>query len=443
MNGKGQILSAGDDCVIKLWDVNSPTWVPQVDNYESDHDDEEDEVLDIMRDVEEYEDVDEDGQSSRSVSSKKDRKDKKREKRSSSGNRMNEDEDDESGVHEKRRGAPARYIGARASVLRNDGKPIQTWLNKTPFSALSHKWSRSNEASSSSFSSSKSSALMTGTTFATSATDAVYVWDYGRSEPVSVLTWSDTSPDSFLTCAFNPVEHDVLASTAADRSMAFFDLRAKGAVRKMTMKRNSNALSWNPMEAFNFTVASEDHNLYTFDMRNLSIALNVHVDHVGAVLDVDYSPTGREFVSGSYDKTIRIFRTDQGHSREVYHTKRMQRVFSVRYSLDAAYVISASDDTNIRLWKSDSHALEGIASPRQRQKIYYQNQLVQRYKHLPEIAKIDKKRHLPKDVMAISKTKRIMHGSAKRKLENVRAHSAEGTVPYIPERKKGVLREEQ
>ena len=37
------------------------------------------------------------------------------------------------------------------------------------------------------------------------------------------------------------------------------------------------------MEAFNFTVANEDHNLYTFDMRKLNIALNVHVDHVGAV----------------------------------------------------------------------------------------------------------------------------------------------------------------
>lgn len=35
--------------------------------------------------------------------------------------------------------------------------------------------------------------------------------------------------------------------------------------------------------------------------------MNVHMDHVGAVVHVDYSPTGREFVSGSYDKTIRIY----------------------------------------------------------------------------------------------------------------------------------------
>jgi WD repeat and SOF domain-containing protein 1 len=53
----------------------------------------------------------------------------------------------------------------------------------------------------------------------------------------------------------------------------------------------TNSLAWNPMEAFNFTLANEDHNLYTFDMRKLDIARNVHTDHVSAVLSVDYSPT--------------------------------------------------------------------------------------------------------------------------------------------------------
>lgn len=47
-------------------------------------------------------------------------------------------------------------------------------------------------------------------------------------------------------------------------------------------------------------------------------------------MDVAYSPTGKEFVSGSYDRTIRIFNIQSAKSREVYHTKRMQRyVFSV------------------------------------------------------------------------------------------------------------------
>ena len=38
---------------------------------------------------------------------------------------------------------------------------------------------------------------------------------------------------------------------------------------------------------------------------------------MSAVMDVDFSPTGREFVAGSYDRSVRIFSYNGGHSREV------------------------------------------------------------------------------------------------------------------------------
>lgn len=58
---------------------------------------------------------------------------------------------------------------------------------------------------------------------------------------------------------------------------------------------NSNALCWNPLEAMLFTVANEDQNLYTFDMRKIDKPLQVHMDHVAAVMNLDYSPTGYTF----------------------------------------------------------------------------------------------------------------------------------------------------
>lgn len=78
---------------------------------------------------------------------------------------------------------------------------------------------------------------------------------------------------------------------------------------------------------------------------------------MSAVMDVDYSPTGREFVAGGYDRSVRVFPTGGGHSREVYHTKRMQRVFAVRFSGDASYVFSGSDDMNVRIWKARPQTL--------------------------------------------------------------------------------------
>jgi WD repeat and SOF domain-containing protein 1 len=72
-------------------------------------------------------------------------------------------------------------------------------------------------------------------------------------------------------------------------------------------------------------------------------------------LSLDYSPTGKEFVTGSYDRTLRIFPKDEGKSREVYHTRRMQRIFAVQYSGDSEYVFCGSDDSNIRIWKTIAH----------------------------------------------------------------------------------------
>lgn len=64
----------------------------------------------------------------------------------------------------------------------------------------------------------------------------------------------------------------------------------------------------------------------------------IHKDHVSAVMDVSFSPTGQEFATASYDRTVRVFPHRSGRSREVYYTKRMQRVFCVNFSADARQV---------------------------------------------------------------------------------------------------------
>ena len=86
-----------------------------------------------------------------------------------------------------------------------------------------------------------------------------------------------------------------------------YDIRLATPMRKVIMELSTNAISWNPMEAPIFVAANEDYNLYQFDMRHLKRPSNVYLDHVSAVTCVDFAPTGKEFVSGSYDKTVRIF----------------------------------------------------------------------------------------------------------------------------------------
>merc|ERR1712029_202756 len=158
------------------------------------------------------------------------------------------------------------------------------------------------------------------------------------------------------------------------------------AIRKIIMDLRTNAIAWNPMEAFVFATASEDYNVYAFDSRQLKRPVNVHVDHVGAVTALDYAPTGREIVTGSYDKTVRIFPVDEGHSREVYHAKRMQRLTCVAWSRDNKYILSGSDEMNLRLWKAKAWEKLGVVKDRQKSSIEYSEKLKEKYASHPQPA---------------------------------------------------------
>jgi WD repeat and SOF domain-containing protein 1 len=301
--------------------------------------------------------------------------------------------------------------------VQADAHPVVEFSGRHAFLGVDHHWQRAQ--------------------FVTAGA-AVDLWDHARSEPVSTFTWG---ADTLTSARFNPAEPDLFATTGSDRGIALYDLRAGAPVRKVVMQTKANAVSWNPMEALNFTVASEDSCLYTYDMRHLAAASCVHRDFVSAVMDVDYSPTGREFVAGSYDRSVRIFAAGGGHSREVYHTKRMQRVFAARFSGDGSYVFSGSDDMNVRLWKANASEQLGTLLPRERAKAAYSQALVERHKHLPEVKRIVRHRHLPTSLYKAGKLRRTMDESERRRTQNRVAHSAPGAVKIKPARRRKVVAE--
>lgn len=187
----------------------------------------------------------------------------------------------------------------------SNSPPIGTYLGQGAFSAVSHHRVQPAFAASSSL---------------------ISIYDTSRpsSSPIQTLEWP-TTVDSIRTVSFNQTETSILASAGTDRSIIMYDLRTSSPLHRTVLALASNAIAWNPMEAFNFAAACEDHNIYLFDMRNMKRSLNVLRDHVAAVMDVQFSPTGEELVSASYDRTIRLWDRQKGHSRDIYHTKRMQR----------------------------------------------------------------------------------------------------------------------
>uniref|UniRef100_A0A0D9WRR5 Sof1-like protein domain-containing protein n=1 Tax=Leersia perrieri TaxID=77586 RepID=A0A0D9WRR5_9ORYZ len=188
----------------------------------------------------------------------------------------------------------------------------------------------------------------------------VDIWDQNRSEPINSFEWGK---DTVLSVRFNPGEPDT----------------------------RCNSICWNPREPMNFTAANEDTNCYSFDARKLDEAKVVHKGHV------------------------RLFQYNGDHSREIYHTKRMQRVFCVKYTYDGTYLVSGSDDTNLRLWKSKASEQLGVLLPRERRKQEYLDAVKERYKHLPEVKRIVRHRHLPKPIYKAGSLRRTMVEAENRK----------------------------
>ncbi|XP_066434592.1 DDB1- and CUL4-associated factor 13 [Eleutherodactylus coqui] len=294
-------------------------------------------------------------------------------------------------------------------------EPIHTVLGKTVYTGVDHHW--------------------TDAIFATCG-QQVDIWDEQRTSPMQSYTWG---VDSISTVKFNPVETNVLGSCAADRSIVLYDLRKPTPLKKLILEMRTNALCWNPMEAFIFTAANENYKLYTYDMRRMEVPIRMHTDHVSAVLDVDYSPTGKEFVTASFDKSIRIFPVTSGSSREVYHTQRMQHVTCVRWSSDNKYILCGSDEMNIRIWKANASEKLGLLSSREKDAQNYNQKLKEKFQHHPQIKRIARNRHLPKSIYSQIKEQRIMREARRKKDLNRRKHSKPNAVPNVRAKEKHVV----
>jgi WD repeat and SOF domain-containing protein 1 len=306
--------------------------------------------------------------------------------------------------------------GGEGSALPSERvvAPLHTVLSSQTLACIDHHW--------------------TDRQFATGG-DTVQLWDSTRDAPLHSYKWG---ADSVVSVKFNPAEACLLGSTDSDRGVCLYDLRASQPMRKFLLPMRSNKLAWNPMEPFNFLLANEDHNVYSFDMRNLEKALMVHKDHVSAVQDVAFSPTGREFCTGGYDRTIRLFKTNRGRSYDMYHLKRMQRIFCVSYSADARFILSGSDDTNVRIWKADADAALGVVAGRKERREQVRETIKKRYQHMPELQRIAKDTNIPKSIKKATAIKHIQTSSSRRKQDNRIRHNDVDTE-VVPERTRAVV----
>lgn len=339
---------------------------------------------------------------------------------------MSDDEDGEDDTD-----ATASGWAAKGGLLSTQlapakaSEPLAVYKGATAFNSVSHHFSQPKFAS---------------------ASSAIQIWDLNRGgasgtgrEALQTLSWGH---ETINVVKFNHAEVDLVASAGGDRSVVLYDLRSAQPLRKMVMSLRANDLSWSPVNPTTFAVASEDQNVYTFDMRNLSAATQIYKGHVAGVMSVDWSPTGQELVSGSYDRTIRLWTKDVGsNSRDTYHTKRMQRIFSTAYTMDARYVLSGSDDGNLRIWKARASEKVGLMTGREKAASEQRDALMKKWSGTGDVRAISRRRNLPQPIKAAQRLKRTMLDAERTKEERRRSHSKKKHEKPVSARKKSIVSE--
>lgn len=261
-------------------------------------------------------------------------------------------------------------------------EPIAEYLGEFPFSSIDHHYQKP--------------------LFATSS-DVVNIWDVNRTQPIQRFSWGD---DTVTCCRFNKTETNLVACCMADRGVFLYDTRSQAAHSKIVMEMCSTSVSWNPMDPNVFVAGSDDRNCYLYDIRVPGRPRNVFQGHIHPVTSVDFAPTGNMFVAGSHDATLRIWDINQvtkSDSVEMFHTKRMAKVFAVKWSPDNNYIYSGSEDAILRVWKADaSKPIRPLRGP-EKHSFHYMRSLKDRYGQFVEVKRITGQRNTPKAILRTSR----------------------------------------
>ena len=84
--------------------------------------------------------------------------------------------------------------------------------------------------------------------------------------------------------------------------------------------------------------------------------------HSQPVTSVEFSPDGRRIVSGSHDKTLKIWDAETGQ-QTLSLSGHTNAVTSVAFSLDGRRIVSGSWDQTLKVWDATTRPLDGHTPP--------------------------------------------------------------------------------
>ena len=202
----------------------------------------------------------------------------------------------------------------------------------------------------------------------------VRLWDVDRTKPIALLDAAGGDSGAlempmFSSVAFSPDGRRAVAAIPEDRAVHVWQLPAAsvGSASDTIRITSSIALDiapvggqlwsaiYSPDGADLLTVGGNEARLFDAETGQEMISFSPH----GAVASANFSPDGRRVVTGSWDRSAKIWSTETGRSILKLAGGHTGPVNGAVFSTDAAgsQVLTASDDGTAMLWDATTGEL--------------------------------------------------------------------------------------
>ncbi len=175
---------------------------------------------------------------------------------------------------------------------------------------------------------------------------SIRFWDWRENRFRPLL--ADIAPTiAVRDLAFLPA-HRLMAWATRNNLLTIWPI-TRSTVTRLNLKNPCRSIALSPNGRT--LAATADWKVLLFDIEQRHERATL-INHKGMVSSLAFSPDGRHLLTGSWDKTVRIWDAVDGRERAVFEWP-IGRVSSVTYAADGLRAAAAGDEGTIVIWDTD------------------------------------------------------------------------------------------
>ncbi|XP_047950209.1 E3 ubiquitin-protein ligase COP1-like isoform X1 [Salvia hispanica] len=170
----------------------------------------------------------------------------------------------------------------------------------------------------------------------------VTVWDVTTRQ--SVMEYEEHEKRAW-SVDFSPTEPSMLVSGSDDCKVKVWCTKQEASALNIDMKANICSVKYNPGSSVHIAVGSADHNIYYYDLRNISQPLHTLGGHRKAVSYVKFL-SNNELGSASTDNTLRLWDVKENVPLRIFRGHANEKNF-VGLSVNSEYLACGSETNEV------------------------------------------------------------------------------------------------